>query len=160
MIIKPKGVLEKNQYGELTNGNTIWDFSEEKSNLLPETIFLDLKDSPLDLKSLKSKTLYISFWATWCGPCHLEKPELEKLKATFKNNKDIVFIDISLDHNKSNWKKFIDTNKPNGIQLISKDYAKTRSLFELPGIPAHIVVNSEGKYVKERSIIRAPQITF
>lgn len=158
LIIKPEGIIKKNQYGELTNGNTIWDFSEEKSKLLPESVFIGLNDKELDLKSLKNKTLYISFWATWCGPCRQEKPELEKLKNDFKNNPNIVFIDISVDHNKENWKKFIDSNKPTGIQLISKDYAKTRNLFELPGIPAHIVANSEGKYAKERSIQRAHKL--
>jgi len=64
LIIKPEGIIEKNQSGELTNGNTIWGFSEEKSKLLPESVFIGLNDKELDLKSLKNKTLYISFWAT------------------------------------------------------------------------------------------------
>ncbi|RKE89431.1 TlpA family protein disulfide reductase [Ichthyenterobacterium magnum] len=155
LIIKQGETIQKNQYGDLINGKTIWDFSKKKSKLLPESTFLDSHSKLFDLKSLKDKTLYISFWATWCRPCHLEKPELEKLKADFGNNKKIVFIDISVDSDQEKWKEYIEINKPSGIQLISKDYAKTRNLFELSGIPAHIVVNTKGELAKERTIKKA-----
>ena len=155
LIIRQGKSIKLNQYGELINGKTIWDFTEKKSNILPETVFLDSQSKSFDLKSLKNKTLYISFWATWCGPCRAEKPKLEKLKADFKNNSDIVFIDISVDGDEEKWKKYIESNKPSGIQLISKDYAKTRNLFNLSGIPAHLVVNKKGEFGKARIIENA-----
>jgi len=155
LIIRKEKVIKNDQYGNIMNGKTIWDFSEEKNNLLPESVFLDINNKPLDLKSFKNKTLYISFWATWCGPCHKEKPALKKLKNHFKNNKDIIFIDISVDGDKEKWSKFIESNKPSGTQLISKNEGKTRELFELPGVPAHIVVNSKGEFAKARIIQRA-----
>lgn len=152
LIIRQGKSIKLNQYGELINGKTIWDFTEKKSNLLPESVFLDSQSKSFDLKSLKKKTLYISFWATWCGPCRAEKPQLEKLKADFKNNSDIVFIDISVDGDEEKWKEYIESNRPSGIQLISKDYAKTRNLFNLSGIPAHLVVNKKGEFGKARVI--------
>ncbi|NIJ45711.1 thiol-disulfide isomerase/thioredoxin [Wenyingzhuangia heitensis] len=152
LIIRQGESIKLDQYGKLINGKIVWDFTEKKRKLLPESIFLDSKFVPFDLKSIKNKTLYISFWATWCGPCRAEKPQLEKLKSYFKNNLNIVFIDISVDGNKEKWKEYIESNKPSGIQLISKDYAKTRNLFELSGIPAHLVVNSKGEFIKKRSI--------
>jgi len=155
LIINTEKYVKTNQYGEIINGKTIWDFSEKKSNLLPESIFLDSQFKPLDIKSFKNKILYISFWATWCKPCLAEKPVLEKLKADFKSNSNIVFIDISLDGDSEKWKKHIVTNKPSGIQLISKNFGKTRELFELPSIPKHLVVNSKGKFAKERNIKKA-----
>ncbi|SHM83275.1 TlpA disulfide reductase family protein [Polaribacter sp. KT 15] len=155
LIIKQGESIKSDQYGELINGKTIWDFTEKKSNLLPESVFLDSKSKNFDLKSLKNKTLYISFWATWCRPCRTEKPQLEKLKADFKNNSDIIFIDISVDGDEEKWKKYIELNKPSGIQLISKDYAKTRNLFNLSGIPAHLVVNKKGEFGKARIIEKA-----
>ncbi|NQY28424.1 MAG: TlpA family protein disulfide reductase, partial [Flavobacteriaceae bacterium] len=155
LIIRLGKDRKVDQYGKLMNGKTIWDFSEEKSNLLPESIFLDINNKPLDLKKFKNKTLYISFWATWCGPYLKEKPALEKLKNHFKSNPDIIFIDISVDGDKDKWKKHIESNIPSGVQLMSKDYAKTRNLFELSGIPAHLVVNSNWEYAKARAIQRA-----
>ena len=155
LIIRQGETIKLDQYGELINGKTIWDFTGKKSNLLPESVFLDSQSKSFDLKSLKNKTLYISFWATWCGPCRAEKPRLEKLKADFKNDSSIVFIDISVDGDEDKWKEHIESNKPSGIQLISKDYAKTRNLFNLSGIPAHLVVNTKGEFGKERIIEKA-----
>jgi len=155
LIIRQGDVTRIDQYGDLTNGKTIWDFTGKRSNLLPESIFLDSEFTPFDLKTLKNKTIYISFGATWCAACRIEKPALEKLKAHFKSNSNIVFIDISVDQNKEEWKEYIETNKPAGIQLISKDYAKTMNLFELPGVPEHLVVNSKGEFTKARFINQA-----
>lgn len=152
LIIKQGERSKVNQYGDLINGKTIWDFTEKKSNLLPESVFLDSQSKSFDLKSLKNKTLYISFWATSCGYCRAEKPQLEKLKADFKNNSDIVFIDISVDADEEKWRKYIESNKPSGIQLISKHYAKTRNLFNLSGTPAHLVVNTRGEFGRARII--------
>ncbi len=152
LIIRQGEGYKMDEYGKLINGKIIWDFSEEKSNILPESAFLDINNKTLDLKTFKNKTLYISFWATWCRPCREEKPELEKLKKHFKNNQEIIFIDISVDGDSDKWKKYIESNKPLGIQLISKDYAKTRNLFGLSGIPAHLIVNSNFKFAKARII--------
>lgn len=152
LIIRLGNEHKVDEYGKLINAKTVWDFTDDKSNLLPESIFLNIDDKPLDLKSLENKTLYISFWATWCLPCREEKPELEKLKNRFKNNPEIVFIDISVDEEKDNWRKYLKSNKPSGVQLISKNYAKTRQLFELSGIPEHLVVNSKWRFAKERVI--------
>lgn len=155
LIIKQGKIINTDQYGDLVNGKTIWDFTKKKSNLLPESSYLDSEFNPFDLKSLKNKTLYISFWATWCEPCFREKPELDKLKEKFKDNPNIVFIDISVDEKKMKWREFIDKNTTQGIQLIAKDYAKTRNVFNLSGIPEHLVVNNKGQFAKARFIDKA-----
>jgi hypothetical protein len=86
-----------------------------------------------------------------------EKQELEKLKNDFKDSVNIVFVDIALD-GEEQWQYYLTKNKPKGIQLISKNEAKTRELFELPGIPEHIIVSPEGHYRKERNIENAYNI--
>lgn len=159
LIIIDGNYTKVNQYGDLINGKVIWDFTkEEKIEKLPETIFLNINDEEVDLKEFKNKKIYVSFWATWCGPCHIEKPELEKLKKDFNKDSSIVFIDISLDSDTEDWKQFLEKNKPNGLQLISRDNPTTRNLFRLPGIPEHIVVNKNFEYRKARVINTAYEI--
>ena len=155
LVIRLGDAYRVDQYGDLINGKTIWDFTEKKSIKLPESVFMNTSFNSFDLKSIKNKTIYISFWATWCEPCHLEKPALDKLKASFANNDDIVFIDISLDIDKNKWKEYVKTNKPSGIQLISKNDGKSRNLFNLNGIPEHVVINQNWDFEKSRSIRRA-----
>lgn len=148
LIIREGNVVEEDIYGDIQNGTTIWDFTEEKIKTLPNEIFRNINNEAVNLESYKNKIIYISFWATWCKPCLEEKPSLEKLKKELNENSELVFIDISLDTDAERWKSYINKNDPSGIQLISHDEAKIRSLFEISGIPDQLVVNSIGEYRK------------
>lgn len=150
LTIRLEENIRVNQYGDLINGKIIWDFSDEqeKEIQIPEYVFSDINDNSFNLKSLENKTLYISFWATWCGPCREEKPILDELKKKLENNSNIVFVDISIDHNKNNWREFLKKTNPEGLQLISNDQSKTRALFGLSGIPAHFIVNPNMEFAR------------
>lgn len=149
-----------NKQKEFLNVNSVvlWDFSKNKANILPKQTFRDINNNDFQLQSLKNKTVYVAFWATWCKGCLQEKQELEKLKNDFKDSANIVFVDIALDDDEKQWRNYLEKNNPKGIQLISKNEAKTRELFELPGIPEHIIVSPEGHYRKERNIGNAYNI--
>lgn len=143
--------------GKLNNAIVVWDFSKEKTKELPEQTFKDVNNNDFQLQSLQNKTVYVTFWATWCKPCMQEKAELEKLKNEFKDSANIVFVDIALD-DEQRWRYYLETKNPNGIQLVSKNEAKTRELFELSGIPEHLIVSPEGHYRKEPVIESAYRI--
>ncbi|UNZ00233.1 TlpA family protein disulfide reductase [Zhouia spongiae] len=145
LIIKQKGFhFTKN--GDLVNAKTIWNFNKVPSKKLPSETFLTIENKNFSLKVLKGKTIYLSFWATWCAPCIAEKPILDKLKREFKNNSEIVFIDISLDNDSEKWKNYLDVNKTEGIQLISRNSDKTRHNYQISGIPEHIAINAQGNF--------------
>ncbi len=152
LIIREGRNINEDFEGNLINGKVIWNFSKELNHQLPNDIFLDSVNNEVKLQVFKNKTVYVSFWATWCKPCLAEKPELEKLKSHYKDNSDIIFIDIILDDSKQNWQKYIDYNKPQGLQLRAKDPAKTRELFKISGIPAHFIISPKGKYKALRPI--------
>jgi thiol-disulfide isomerase/thioredoxin len=136
---------------ELQNAIVLWDFSKEKADILPKHTFKDIDNNDFQLQSLKGKTVYVTFWATWCKPCIQKKPELEKLKNDFKDSTNIVFVDIALDGEKQ-WRYYLEKNKPKGIQLISKNEAKTRALFDFAGIPYAMIINPDGRYSKGTEI--------
>lgn len=51
----------------------------------------ELDGTPIDLQQYQGKTLFINFWATWCGPCIQEMPSIQKAKNSVKDD-DIVFL--------------------------------------------------------------------
>lgn len=146
-------IIKQNEFGRDTNGNLInakliWNFRDYKPNKTPNELFNTLNNQKTKLTDFKGKTLYVTFWATWCGPCLAEKPILNKLKETFKNNSKIIFIDICINTNIDNWKLYLKNNTPSGLQLISENPNLTRRNFELDGIPAHIIINEKFAYKK------------
>lgn len=145
LIIKNKG-YGTDAANNLYNATVLWDFTSNTPLSLPKEVFKDINGIQVSLKDFDGKTLYITFWATWCGYCLGEKPELEKLKNQYQDSEDVVFIDISLDSTSETWKTYLLKNEQNGIQLITSNEAKTRSNFQFSGIPYHIIVDSKGNY--------------
>lgn len=72
---------------------------------------LDQKGNKVTLEDLKGKVVFINFWATWCGPCIVEMPSIQKLYNSLKDNKDIAFVILEIEGNKSKATKFMETKK-------------------------------------------------
>ena len=56
---------------------------------------MDKDGKTVKLSDFKGKKVYINMWASWCGPCMREIPELEKTYQKLKDNKDIVFLSMT-----------------------------------------------------------------
>ncbi len=107
------------------------------------------------LASLRGKYVYIDIWATWCGPCLREFPELKKLIEDFQGN-NIEFVCISIDKLEEieKWKKLVKEKNLGGIQLISdkelnSDFMK---YFQVSLIPRNILINPEGKIISSAGL--------
>lgn len=111
-------------------------------------VTLDLPDGKqVQLKDIcKGKFTYIDVWATWCGPCKMEIPFMEKLVERFKGNDKVMFISISVDENVEAWKKMIEKDKPQWAQY--NIHGKTNQQFSadwgITGIPRFIMIDKDG----------------
>lgn len=64
----------------------------------PDTKFLTLEGKTVSLSDFKGKVVLLDFWATWCGPCRMEMPTLQKVQDAL-GSKGLVIVGISLDKN-------------------------------------------------------------
>lgn len=145
LIIKNEN-FGSDREGNYYNVRVLWDFTSPTPAQLPKEAFKDVSGKAVNLSDFEGKILYVNFWATWCGPCLFEKPSLENVKARYEQNPDLVFIDISLDTNEESWKKYLQKNRPKGIQLLSASPTKTMVNHLFSGIPSQIIVNSKGQF--------------
>jgi thiol-disulfide isomerase/thioredoxin len=82
-----------------------------------------LKGETVTAESLKGKVLVINFWATWCGPCRAEMPEIQKFYDKYKNDPDVAFLSMTID----------DAATPNEMV---QEYL-TKNKFTFPVLRAH-----------------------
>ncbi len=130
-----------------THQVVIWNNETDDIEQLSELSLLDYDGNIVYLNNYKGKKVFITFWATWCGPCVSDKPQLEIIKEELYNNPDIVFIDVSLDEDIGKWRDYVRHKKPNGIQLIINENAKKfYRAFKCSGIPFGVIIESNGSF--------------
>lgn len=107
----------------------------------------DVNGNMVSLESLKGKYVYIDIWATWCGPCRGELPYMTKLEEQYAG-KDIHFVGLSCDSNKSAWEKRIQKGDMKGIQLHLGTKSDFMQKYLINGIPRFVLLDREGRIIK------------
>jgi peroxiredoxin len=116
----------------------------------PDFQVKDLAGKPLSISGLKGKVVLIDFWATWCGPCVAELPNV--LKAYEQYHKDgFEIVGISLDSDKAKLEKFIADKKMTWAQFFDGKGWKNElgQKYGVNSIPATYLLNGEGIIVGE-----------
>jgi len=101
----------------------------------------------VDLKDFKGKVVYIDLWASWCAPCRKETPHLNRLFQKFKDNNKIVIASIAVRDGYEEWKKAIQEDKPEWIQLIDENDTVWKS-YVANTIPKFILIDKKGNIVQ------------
>ena len=101
-LVAPKEAEETEeaaQDGEVIVGDKAPDFFAPNPN-----------DIAVSLNKSLGKLTVLDFWASWCGPCRVDSPNLVKVYNTYKD-KGLAIVGISLDQQKESWKKAIDNDQ-------------------------------------------------
>jgi peroxiredoxin len=120
----------------------------------PDFTMATLDGGTFKLSDQKGKVVLIDFWATWCGPCRVELPNVVKMWNEVKD-KGLVLVGISLDRD-TDQEKAVDTVKKfapeNGMtwtHIVDGKYwqAEVAQLYQVEAIPQTVLVGKDGKIV-------------
>jgi len=116
----------------------------------PDFKLENLEGGQTSLSDFKGKVVYLDFWATWCRPCLEEMKKGKKLKEAFVDNKDVVFLYVSIDKEAEKWRSYVKNNNIQGFHLISRegDEEKVRDRYEVNFIPRFILIDKQGNIVQ------------
>ena len=108
-----------------------------------------LDGKPLKLSDFKGKYVLLDFWATWCGPCIGEIPQLEAVHGAFGKDERFAILSVSVDEKIEEPKKFQDKRRLPWTQafLSGGIHGPTAGTFGVRAIPAFVLVGPDGKIV-------------
>lgn len=111
----------------------------EKGNLSPDFELVTLDGDKVKLSDLKGKRVFLNFWASWCGPCQEEMPDIQKLQA--EGHDDLVILAVNAFHTERN---------KESIEVFAKDH----------GLTFPIVLDEKGVVCDTYQVITVPTTYF
>lgn len=135
-------------YNQHINGADT-DVSTPSSEMAPEITSKTPEGKIIRLSDLRGKYVLIDFWASWCGPCRKENPNVVRMYNQYKN-KDFTILSVSLDENAQAWKQAILQDGliwPNHVSDLKKWDTPLLQTYNFNSIPHTVLVDKTGKII-------------
>jgi thiol-disulfide isomerase/thioredoxin len=113
-----------------------------------------LEGKPLNLAEYRNKVILLNFWATWCGPCRAEIPDLVELQNKYKDQLQIIGLVVD-DEDQQAIKKFVDEFGINYPVAIATDELRTE-YGGIPALPTSFLLDAQGRVVQKHEGLHDP----
>jgi len=114
----------------------------------PDIALNDTTGAAIPLSSLRGKYVLIDFWASWCGPCRMENPNVVKMYNKYKD-KGFTIYSVSLDQNRDSWVRAIRNDNLTWTHVSDLRYWQSAAAqqYGVTGIPKTFLLDKEGKII-------------
>ncbi len=148
----PDGSFKSKTIHKKTTDNIIPKIEVNYENLVPSFTYENFEGGTTSLTDFIGSYVYINLWATWSKPSENELKHFSQIVEEFSNNKNIVFINLSIDDHKnySKWRERVENENLKGIHLIASDGWDSEFLknLKITYIPCAVIIDPKGDVVE------------
>ena len=137
------------QYEQLELGYQQFDQLNRGEIVAPNFALTNTEGKTVQLTDFRGDLVLIDFWASWCGPCRQESPNMVRIYQRFKG-KNFTILSVSLDEDPVKWKEAISKDGlvwKNHVSDLRGWQSGMPKLYAFDGIPFTVLVNPEGKII-------------
>jgi peroxiredoxin len=118
--------------------------------MAPDITMPDVNGNNFSLSSLKGKYVLVDFWASWCGPCRGENPNIVAAYNKYKN-KNFTILGVSLDKTKDAWLEAIKKDGLTWTHISDLKFwdSEAVGLYGFNGIPYNVLLDPTGKIIAD-----------
>ena len=123
----------------------------------PNLTMNDINGKPVSITDFKGKYVLIDFWASWCGPCRKENPNVVAAYNKYKD-KNFTILGVSLDQDKDSWVQAIKNDNLAWAQMsdLKQWQSAAVSTYNIEGIPFNVLIDPTGKVIAQE--LRGPAL--
>jgi thiol-disulfide isomerase/thioredoxin len=122
----------------------------------PDFQLKSIEGKPLNLADLRGKVVFLNFWATWCGPCRLEIPDLVDLQKRYQDGLQIIGMDVD-DDDAAEIAKYVEESGINYPVAVTPADLRTQ-YGGIPALPTSFVLDTQGRVVQKHVGLFNPQL--
>ena len=136
------------QYGRMMKERIERMMKTQGGAKAPDFTLPDVNGNPVTMSAVKGKIKIIDFWASWCGPCRLNNPELKKIYEEFRG-KGLVIVGVSLDEEREDWQMAIEDDGLDWVNVSSlKGWdCEIVRLYNVKGVPALFILDENNNII-------------
>jgi thiol-disulfide isomerase/thioredoxin len=112
----------------------------------PDFKLTALDGKPITLAALQGKVVLLNFWATWCGPCRAEIPDLVALQERYDGRLQIIGLNV--DDEEADIQQYVKETKINYPVAMTSNEVR-RQFGGIPALPTSFVLDTEGRVVQK-----------
>lgn len=112
----------------------------------------DVNGKPMKLSDLRGQVVLLDFWASWCGPCRRENPNVVALYEKYKDE-GFTVMSVSLDKSKPRWLQAIEQDRlvwPNHVSDLKGWGNEAAAKYGVRGIPFTVLIDRDGNIIQTR----------
>jgi len=115
----------------------------EVGQAAPEVVVTTAGGKPLTLSALKGKTVYLDFWASWCGPCRESFPFMNAMQEKYAKD-GLVIVGINVDKKRADAEKFL-AQFPARFTIGYDEAGATPATYTVKKMPSSFLIDRDGR---------------